>query len=97
MGILGRFGGNFKSAFVGKRDKRSGRDRVLAIRRCRSRARFAIGDENTSLGRDTSSRRAGTRALPPLFSLPPVIPGDIVKSLTGPTSYAESETNACRT
>ena len=44
----------------------AGRDRVLAIRRDRNRGRVLIPEENTPLGGGTSSRRAGTRALPEL-------------------------------
>ena len=40
------------------------RDRVLAIRCYRSRAYLITAGENTPLGTDTFSRRAGTRALP---------------------------------
>ena len=46
-----------------------GRDRVLAILYSGSRAQVVIEDESASLGPGTSSRRAGTRALPNLSYL----------------------------
>jgi hypothetical protein len=42
----------------------AGRDRVPAIHRCRNRARMAIEESKYIGGLGTSSRRAGTRALP---------------------------------
>ena len=64
-----------------------GRDRVL-IRRLpdcgRNRGRVLIADENTPFGGGTSSRRAGTRALPELH------PGD--RTAVGPTPNAERRT-----